>query len=1074
MKYSKLKRTAAIIVCLVMLCSMTVTVLGTGFFNPYSGDVNGDGTITSLDYVVMRSNLIGGGSISKKYTDVTGDGKFNALDYIKLRLMLLGNYQNTIGTTVEKPISMGCQYTLAGCAVSEPYPDIGNIQLTDGYTAYRVTDYFDERLVGINKKGESSGSITIDLCEVKSNISRFEFSFLSCNTAGITPPSYVDVSYSNNGSTWTKADRMSMNNRNSSDTATYMDKAVLVLSQTISARYVKFTFGYSVAWIFVDEVSVYAKYQTSSLYDPKKAIADAQANDITATARKNNLSAASADSSPDFAKAEVSLSQGLTYNITGYTAKHPLMASNNNKLTDGETGKRFCDGNWISVYSDGKTNINLNLGSVVSDISSLTLHAYTNTDAGIYLPTYVDFEVSSDGKTFYNVYRQYAPTEMSNGVYVYDFRPKLCLKAQYVRYKVGPSSGYSLISEVNVGAYRGTADNTQYYYPPVILDTESITGWSGTSNTVSNLALGNNIQIDSYVDSPIVIKSQYNTPASSALLTDGKICESSDSGNSAWFRFHSGAGRYVYIDLKYMSALKYVKIGALHANKSGIYVPNKISVYLSADGEEWFVASTKAITNSTTQKREDITLSFDKSYKARYVCIDLEVYIHVFLDEIGVYGTTSLNGASDLTGLTKFKKPDYYSGYNMNYTAPGESLINGASDVYLAYYTKKDHDEAFFMSGVAYNDNGVIKDTLFDSFLFLPNPHINLGAGGNADNGAYMSEFELHLDKLFKNKYNLDALDSAAGKAKAALGLQDYKYTFFLAIPYPAEQFGDIDGDGKTDVLNSVSKRVEAVKWYVEEFYSRYNPASYPNLEFGGWYWFNEYVNDAKGDTVKGVTDYIHSIGDQIFWIPWNMAPGYEKWQEWGFDVACMQPNHAFDLNHPVSGLEKSVEAIINNNMAIEMEIGGNTKEFFEKYVDYLEYGKLYGYMTDSIHMYYALEMNYQDYANDAYGYSHEFVQSTYLFIKHKYGVGGTVPDRQTVSCKKNGNTSIQIVSEAESFIYSPLITVSAANGTVVVNEDGSVTYYPNRGFTGTDTFKVASSDISGVTDSVTITVTVQ
>ena len=45
------------------------------------------------------------------------------------------------------------------------------------------------------------------------------------------------------------------------------------------------------------------------------------------------------------------------------------------------------------------------------------------------------------------------------------------------------------------------------------------------------------------------------------------------------------------------------------------------------------------------------------------------------------------------------------------------------------------------------------------------------------------------------------------------------------------------------------------------------------------------------------------------------------------------------------------------------------------------------------------------------------------------------------------------------------------ANGTVVVNGDGSVTYTPNSGFTGTDTFEYTITDEQGATDTAEVTV---
>lgn len=59
---------------------------------------------------------------------------------------------------------------------------------------------------------------------------------------------------------------------------------------------------------------------------------------------------------------------------------------------------------------------------------------------------------------------------------------------------------------------------------------------------------------------------------------------------------------------------------------------------------------------------------------------------------------------------------------------------------------------------------------------------------------------------------------------------------------------------------------------------------------------------------------------------------------------------------------------------------------------------------------------------------------------------------------------------------FDPLTVTGAtdgANGTTTVNGDGTVTYTPNAGFSGTDTFDYSISDGNGGTDTATVTVTV-
>ncbi|TVZ56841.1 putative secreted protein (Por secretion system target) [Lutibacter sp. Hel_I_33_5] len=61
---------------------------------------------------------------------------------------------------------------------------------------------------------------------------------------------------------------------------------------------------------------------------------------------------------------------------------------------------------------------------------------------------------------------------------------------------------------------------------------------------------------------------------------------------------------------------------------------------------------------------------------------------------------------------------------------------------------------------------------------------------------------------------------------------------------------------------------------------------------------------------------------------------------------------------------------------------------------------------------------------------------------------------------------------ENDPLTVSPL-TSSPTNGTIVLNSDGTITYTPNSGFTGTDSFTYTVCDPSGACDTATVTVTI-
>jgi VCBS repeat-containing protein len=63
--------------------------------------------------------------------------------------------------------------------------------------------------------------------------------------------------------------------------------------------------------------------------------------------------------------------------------------------------------------------------------------------------------------------------------------------------------------------------------------------------------------------------------------------------------------------------------------------------------------------------------------------------------------------------------------------------------------------------------------------------------------------------------------------------------------------------------------------------------------------------------------------------------------------------------------------------------------------------------------------------------------------------------------------------TDAEGDTLTATLVSDVANGTLVLNEDGSFTYTPNSGFTGTDTFTYTASDGTNTSNEATVTITV-
>ncbi len=249
-----------------------------------------------------------------------------------------------------------------------------------------------------------------------------------------------------------------------------------------------------------------------------------------------------------------------------------------------------------------------------------------------------------------------------------------------------------------------------------------------------------------------------------------------------------------------------------------------------------------------------------------------------------------------------------------------------------------------------YNNNGVLSDTFFDTFLFLPCVTTTPSGGktyrDNA-NPANFSDWQLFIDDVFLDGYNVDALNEAVGEMKAGLGSEysGYKARIFLTCMYPVKtqtRFGDVDGDGITENFTNLDDRLAAIEWMVDEQLERFMAGNYEHLELVGFYWFEEDFAESdphESELVKHFNGYVHSAGLKTIWIPYNGAPGYDRWAEFGFNVACYQPNYMFNASTTESLLTYTCRTANELGMCVEIEAAGTmlrSAEYYNRYMDYL------------------------------------------------------------------------------------------------------------------------------------------
>ena len=214
------------------------------------------------------------------------------------------------------------------------------------------------------------------------------------------------------------------------------------------------------------------------------------------------------------------------------------------------------------------------------------------------------------------------------------------------------------------------------------------------------------------------------------------------------------------------------------------------------------------------------------------------------------------------------------------------------------------------------------KNWLFDGFLFL---EFKDGKGRNYAPGydkmnARKVEWEWLLDRKFAKDTAFHALNDAIGEQIQTIGKPHFKHKLVVGIPSPIldqQDWGTLNG--KQLDFRKPADRLEASKWYIDQFIDRYNQSDLPHLKFSGFYWVDEDIRGCA-DILKPIGDYVRSKGYKFYWIPYWKAQGYDQWKELGFDFAWLQPNHFFNDKVPDERVDEACALAKSLGMGMEME----------------------------------------------------------------------------------------------------------------------------------------------------------
>lgn len=572
-------------------------------------------------------------------------------------------------------------------------------------------------------------------------------------------------------------------------------------------------------------------------------------------------------------------------------------------------------------------------------------------------------------------------------------------------------------------------------------------------------------------------------------LTDGKRA-SGNLADSAWYASFRSRSRFVTFTFEAPVAVSGFYAGFYHNAGSAFYAPRYVNLYLSDDGENWFLAGSAepSFALNASARRFDAKLNTE-TYSAKYVRVEYCCDIFAVCDEIEIYGSKKLTGTEKSVEQAPVTSTDYCAS------------LEGVTDVikiYDGYYPSNQslaqNTVEELLPYVAYlSSDGVVKDTMFDAVAFVPCVSTNFAypSGGTLVKtskypAAVMSDWIYYTDFLFEKGFELDALNTAVKQVYGDLGIKG-KFPVLLTMPYagiPKSSFGDLDGDGKEEYSRSAQERAAVVKWYDQYVTSRFNEAEFSHLELVGYYWYGEEVNyswsEDEAEFTRLATQAIEDGGKTVMFDPFYLSTGFDHWQELGFDAAVMQPNVAFTDSRPYFNTEMLWEfADTAKEYCLGVEIETNEPSFFNNtetaetaahnYEKYLFVGAQTGYM-DALHTFYQgagpgtlYNLCHADEKTGNGKRLRRLYDITYRFIKGEYvnlPPVCDIPNELYVSPDERAEIPISVV-DTDSFAGDLKVQVSASgNGRAQVSATKkSVIFLPEDGFVGDTVLSVTVTD---------------
>ena len=261
-----------------------------------------------------------------------------------------------------------------------------------------------------------------------------------------------------------------------------------------------------------------------------------------------------------------------------------------------------------------------------------------------------------------------------------------------------------------------------------------------------------------------------------------------------------------------------------------------------------------------------------------------------------------------------------------------------------------------FASHVSYVGDDGKERWLFDSFLCIDgwDPVRNLSFSITPDRKSATQDSWLYLlDAWMGSDGALLKLEKAIADAESRIGPPPSPRYVIMSVPDPImfQSFGDKSSstrywgaiDGRQMDFSQVHDQIAAYKWYIDQCRSRFARLSVPHLKLAGFYVLSEELHLSEdyykqnglsygsSDTwnsqykrwetiIPAAAGYVHAENQGLWWIPYYLAPGYRLWDRLGIDMTFMQPNHYWDTEANEHPMSKSIQAMQQYGMGIELE----------------------------------------------------------------------------------------------------------------------------------------------------------